>query len=119
MTSPSRKPLPPTTTEVPPSRGPKAGVMAVSLGAGGEKVNPCEMVLDCPSGLVTVTSTVAAARGGKVAESDPSGLSDTPVAGSPPTNTSAPAWNPLPETTTAVGASVDPVRGATRCANGG
>ena len=113
------KPVPLITAVVPPASGPTEGAMAVSLGAGDEKVKPWAMVLDWPSGLVTVTSTVAGACGCTVTSSEPSPCACTLPAGAPPKKTCAPGSSPEPLTLTWVAESVEPVRGSQRVACGG
>ena len=73
---------------------------------------------DCPSVLVTVTSTTPAASAGVVAEMLAELLTVTPVAATAPNFTVAPDWKFAPVMVTAVPPTVEPEAGAILVAEG-
>ena len=106
------KPVPVIVTDVPPLVVPDVGLIAVMLGAGGgggaTNVNAAPLVADCPSVLVTVTSTAPAACAGEVTCREVAEPLDT-VAGAPPNVTAVPGPpNPVPAIVTAVPPAAGP-----------
>src|SRR5512143_3805990 len=113
-------------TLVPPAVGPLAGTSdartgggsTVGGGGGATKVKAAASVEAWPSGFVTVTSTAPAACGGETTERAVA-LEAVTWAGTPPSETDAPAWKLAPETTSAVPPTVEPLGGATLAIAGG
>ena len=86
------KPVPVTVTEVPPAVDPVLGLTPVTVGSGGAvKVNwsAGAFATEVPPGVVTVTSTVAAASAGEVMVIEVAELTTRPV---PPRCRTSPRW---------------------------
>jgi len=112
--APAWNPVPVMLTAVPPPIGPELGEIAVTVGTELDPdvyVNPSVRLPLCVSGLVTTTSTVAAACAAVVAVIKVAFTTVTPVAAVPPRLTVAPARNPVPVIVTAVPPLVVPEMG--------
>jgi hypothetical protein len=110
------KPVPVTVTGVPPVVGPELGLTAVTVGTGGGlKVNWSggAFTTEVPPGVVTVTSTVAAASAGEVMEIEVEELTTRPVPGVVPNFTTVAPVKPVPVTVTGVPPVVGPDVGLT------
>jgi hypothetical protein len=103
------KPLPVMVTEVSPAVVPDVGEMLVNTGAGAVKLYwSAEEVVDVPTDVVTVMSTVAAASAGLIAEIELSLTNVYDVACVSPKVTASTPVNPLPEIVTEVPPAVVP-----------
>src|SRR5204863_9694461 len=98
-------------TFVPPVVGPVFGVTVWILSA--LKVKPWDRVPTCPSGFVTVTSTVPSACAGVLAVIDVALATLTFVAAVPPKATVAPLTKFVPLIVTDVPPAIGPLLGAT------
>src|SRR6202790_5136741 len=110
------KPVPVTVTGVPPVVGPEVGLTPVTVGRGGAvKVNwsAGAFTTEVPPGVVTVTSTVAAASAGEVMEMDVAELTTRPVPATVPNFTTVAPVKPVPVTVTGVPPVVGPLLGLT------
>jgi hypothetical protein len=109
----SAKPVPVTVTTVPPAVEPLKVDRPVTVGsAGALAVNwSALLVVDVPLGVVTVTSTVPAARAGAVASMASSDSTVKSVAAVVPKVTAVAPVKPLPSRTTVLPPSVLPVLG--------
>src|ERR1700676_4126950 len=110
------KPVPVTVTLVPPAVGPVFGLTPVTVGTGGAvKVNWSDGALtsEVPPGVVTKTSTVAAASAGEMIVMEVAELTTRPVPAVVPNFTVVAPVKPVPVTVTLVPPAVGPVFGLT------
>ena len=102
-------PVPVMVTDVPPAVVPEVGEILVSVGANAVNVNwSAEEIVDVPTDVVTVISTVPADSAGEVAVIELSLTNVSDVAWVSPKVTASTPVNPLPEIVTDVPPAVVP-----------
>ena len=114
--APVWNPVPAMLTDVPPALGPLLGVTDATVGAATYVKQPVHVPV-CESGFVTITLTRPLACA-VVVPVMLVALTVETVSADPPSDTVAPAWNPLPATVTAVPPAAGPLFGLTEATVG-
>ena len=105
--------VPVTVTLVPPAEVPVVGLTAVTVGATTKVKSSAEDLAETPPGVVTVTSTVAAATAGLVTVIWVALFTVTPVPAVVPKSTAVAPVKAVPVTVTLVPPAVGPELGLT------